>query len=379
MSSQDTSLNNQRRGGKPPAKRLTRPPVKRHEVMDALRRAMVSGTYAPGSRLPTRLELCRRFNTGEPTLQAAMAALTTEGFVCSRGRHGTFVSETPPHLCRYGLVFARSPADGNDWSRFYTALTDAACRPRGQGSTTWEPYFRVDASQPDAYGDRARFLADLAEGRLAGVLYATTPGTSLGERQLRRPPPVPAVAFTYRGTLPQDWAVVDVDAHDLVDKALDYLAARGRRRLAVLTIPGAAYPGVSEHLAAALAARGMATDPTWNLGLPHTPPGVVRLVVHLLMTPDRRRRPDAMLVLDDNLLESASLGLLDAGVRAGEDFDLVSHANFPVPTVSHVPVKRVGFDVRKILGRCLELLEAQRQGTGGREQVLVPAEYEPDL
>ena len=170
--------------------------------------------------------------------------------------------------------------------------------------------------------------------------------------------------------------MVDVDARSLVDKALDYLADRGRRRIAVLAIPEGTYPGVPEHLTAALAARGMTTDSTWNLGLPHDPPTIVRQVVHLLMAPDRRRRPDALLVLDDNLLEAASLGLLDAGVKVGDEFDLVSHANFPLPTVSHVPVKRVGFDVRKILRHCLELLESQRRGAGGGEQVLVPAEYE---
>ena len=77
---------------------------------------------------------------------------------------------------------------------------------------------------------------------------------------------------------------------------------------------------------------------------------VARNVTQLLFRPGQGEQPDGLIVADDHLVESVSRGLLDAGVRAGEKMDVVGLSNFPHPPSSVVPIVRVGFDVRRILG-----------------------------
>jgi hypothetical protein len=43
----------------------------------------------------------------------------------------------------------------------------------------------------------------------------------------------------------------------------------------------------------------------------------------------QRDRPDGLIILDDNLAGPALQGLAQAGVRLGQDLDVVTHCNFP--------------------------------------------------
>src|SRR5690349_14502707 len=88
-----------------------RPAVKRREIVGALRRDLIDGRYAPGSRLPTRAALIDRFDASAMTVQHAVDRLKRDGFVVARGRLGTFVADFPPHLHRYGLIFSSNPLE----------------------------------------------------------------------------------------------------------------------------------------------------------------------------------------------------------------------------------------------------------------------------
>ena len=81
-----------------------------------------------------------------------------------------------------------------------------------------------------------------------------------------------------------------------------------------------------------------------------------------MMAANPKDRPDSLLILDDNLVEAATAGLVDAGVRVPRDMTVVARCNFPHPAPSAVPVMRVGYDVRELLSVCLDGLMRQRRG-----------------
>src|SRR3954454_23929326 len=56
--------------------------------------AIAAGEYAPGDRLPTELELCRRYSLSRTPVTRALTELAEEGVVVRRRRRGTFVD---PH------------------------------------------------------------------------------------------------------------------------------------------------------------------------------------------------------------------------------------------------------------------------------------------
>jgi DNA-binding LacI/PurR family transcriptional regulator len=73
-------------------------------------------------------------------------------------------------------------------------------------------------------------------------------------------------------------------------------------------------------------------------------------------------RPDALLILDDNLVEHATAGLIAAGVRVPEDLDVVAHCNFPWPTPSVLPLTRIGFNNTEVVRHCVDLIDAMCAG-----------------
>ena len=106
-------------------------------------------------------------------------------------------------------------------------------------------------------------------------------------------------------------------------------------------------------------------------------PESARNAMHLLMHADQKERPDGLIITDDNLVEAATAGLLDAGVSVPQDLTVVAHCNFPWPTPSHVPARRLGYDVRQILSACLSDIDRQRNG-GKPKSISIPAVWEED-
>ncbi|MEU4234826.1 GntR family transcriptional regulator [Nonomuraea sp. NPDC026600] len=64
-----------------------------HEVAQELRKAIVEGTYPPGTKIPKEDELELEFGCSRTTIRRAVAQLTTEGLVRPVRRGGTTVCE----------------------------------------------------------------------------------------------------------------------------------------------------------------------------------------------------------------------------------------------------------------------------------------------
>src|SRR4029077_12261687 len=116
-------------------------------------------------------------------------------------------------------------------------------------------------------------------------------------------------------------------------KALDYFSSRGRRRLAVVGVSRVV--GEYEKLLPRLLKKyGIETRPYLIQGIDLERPETTRNCVHMLMHAGQDERPDALYIADDNFLEHASIGLINAGVRVPKDVEVIAHCNFPWPTPS---------------------------------------------
>lgn len=63
-------------------------------IQDALREAIISGSYKPGDKLPTEMDISRNFSTTRATVNHALQALVFEGLVERRQGAGTFVASS---------------------------------------------------------------------------------------------------------------------------------------------------------------------------------------------------------------------------------------------------------------------------------------------
>ena len=113
-------------------------------IAEELRRDIVIGSQAPGTKLPAEGELAERFGVHRNTVRQAVAALAAEHLVVSRRGSGTFVAE---HTVLVHRIGART--------RFSDSLGRRG-RPRGQLlESAIDPAPPPDIADPLILGGRA--------------------------------------------------------------------------------------------------------------------------------------------------------------------------------------------------------------------------------
>jgi DNA-binding LacI/PurR family transcriptional regulator len=367
------------RGTVPVMKRLsasrTRPPVKQQQIAADLRQQIVQGELKPGTQLPTRVELEQQFDVSTITVQRALDQLAGDGFVVARGRQGTFVAEHPPHLSTYALIFPHRHSEGRPWPRFWTALVQETMRVQQEApQRRFAVFHDVEGHSSDE--DYHTLVASIRSQRLAGLMFFFNP-LSLANTPVLTEPGIPRVGLLTR-TVP-GIRRVHIDSPAFARRAAEYLRQRQRRRAAILTIPGRTsdrLPGGS--LLSVLTAAGIECPPHLQQAVdPHHPQWADNAARLLLSGGDR---PDALIITDDNLVEHASAGLVAAGVSVPGELDVIAHCNFPWPTPSVLPVRRLGYDAREVLRACIADIDAQRRGETlpATEQMILPR-FEDEL
>jgi DNA-binding LacI/PurR family transcriptional regulator len=338
-----------------PAKRK-RPAVKESRILEHLRQQIVGGLLTPGMQLPKRTELEREYNVSPLTLQRALQQLIDDGFLFAKTGQGTFVAANPPHLSRYGLLFPFHPGDRAMWSSYYAALNNEAELYLRAHPNKLAIYYGLEVL--DRLDERDRLIADVQSHRLAGLVFASRPHNFQGTPLLEEPQIARVAVMADPGF---DIPSISLDGKSFVVKALDYLQSRGRKHIAMLN-NSTMGQNWFDLVRREMGKRDMVTFPYWTHGVHITAVEWARNLVQLLFQGPKELRPDAVFISDDNLVPQATAGLLAAGVNVPEDVDVVAHANFPWPTQSLTPAKRLGYDAREVLELCLASIDRQRQG-----------------
>lgn len=345
---------------------LAGPAGKQAAIVEALRRGIVGGRYALGARLPTRVELASSFDVNLQTAQAAIARLMAEGFVVARGSRGTFISDEPPHLSRFGLAMEFNPAEGDRRSinQFAWLLHGSFTRRREQAPSRFETY--VNLWNPQKSEDFTTLLADIRGHRLAGLI-TDTPRLATNEVLIDavRGSGVPWVAFSSGSYhYPSPLRRIVLSHESLLKKCVEECVHRRRRRIAC--IDSGIDPGIRDsvrdyasRLGAVIATRhwlaGDARDP-------RTAHPLAELLGSTATLADSSQRVDALIVGDDVLLEQVCAGLSEGHAGVPGDILVVTHCNFPHRIPCGTPVVRVGFDVDEAIDLACELIRRARAG-----------------
>ena len=338
--------------------------TRKSQLAEEIRSQIVSGQYDPGSRLPTRAELLEEYSASNSTVQQALDDLIRNGFVETRGRAGTFVAQHPPHLTRLGLAYLFHPGfdDCSEWSRFHHALNIESMNARLENGRRFVSYYHLYDRQ-ESNTAWLELCEDIQFHHLAGLIMVGNAGM-FEFRTHELDPELPRVCLDRSGD-PEIPSVVP-DMEKWLQRAARELVQRGRKRLGLIEFQAhetSAHDttGIDRLLRLAADAGASAEpifyQPTMTLG-----PTAVSQTVRLLMSLPEDRRPDALIVNDDNLVESTVHGLVQSGVKVGPDgdIDVVVHANFPHPVHAPVPLIHLGYDVRLMLATAIKLLDEQR-------------------
>ncbi|UKI31450.1 MAG: GntR family transcriptional regulator [Lentisphaeria bacterium] len=145
--------------------------MRQPELLKTLRSRITGGEFPPGAALPLRHVLLAEYGLSVATFQKSINRLIEEGFLETRGIKGTVVSEYPPHLCHYALVFPENPKQIGTVDTFFTAL-----RSVGRELETRTPGMRllhyfVDNTNSGLHQELARLIEDAENRLLAGIIF----------------------------------------------------------------------------------------------------------------------------------------------------------------------------------------------------------------
>ena len=341
---------------------------KAQKITESILKQILSGKLKPGGRIPTYDEMEKRYAVSRATLQQVINKLKRDGFVFSSGRRGTYISQRPPHLFRYGIVF---PAVERESNRFWTALKNECARISAGRVIDIVLYEDVDEHVDNAVYQE--LIYDIESSRLAGLIFVSDPHRVV-EAPHFESHSIPKVSI-FESTRP-DAYLVDTDDLSFLNKSLDWMKKRNRSRIAVISHPD---QQVLEEFQGAVSKRGLKTNPYWSIPISLDHPETATYVVGLLFSGSQEERPDGLIVADDNLVEYVQKALVGMDLRIPEDLEILVHCNWPWETPSVLPVSRLGYDVRQIMRKCVDTIDGLRAGQTIPQHQKIPATFEEDL
>ena len=203
--------------------------MKYDSIAATIKNDIVEGAFGETRQLPPRPSLMRRFSATNATIQNAMDLLAAEGFVVSRGRNGTFVSQNSPHLSRYGVAIPGNVNTTGEslWRSVWTALKRVERASSFRGS--FAVYENLEKAQGTAGFDQ--LVDDIDGHRLAGLVFFHV-GWDLIPRLAQPWLPIVHVSQVQE---PHTAVRIEVDYGTLLEEALTTLREKGRTRVALVS------------------------------------------------------------------------------------------------------------------------------------------------
>ncbi len=341
---------------------------KQNHIAAALKHDMMQGRVTPGERLPAFSVLERRFDVSRLTLQLAIQRLQREGFVRTVPRQGTFVSERLPYTHCFAVVLPPLEMPSN---RFWMNLSAAAEELQSHLDCKIE-FFRDVLPKDDDPAFKG-LQESVRQHMFAGLVFPE-PMSGFEATSLVCERQIPIVSLGK--DQPEGVMRVLFDAECFVQRACEAFKQRGRERVAVISRPTHT---LMNRFVELIQQNGLSIEPYCALSVSrHNPDSAANITTLLLNLPDCKR-PDAIIITDDNLVEHALSGVLRSGLNVGKDLDVVAHCNWPWSVHSSVPVLRLGFDVSEVLESSIRMILASRSGKLKHTTTRISPKFESEI
>ena len=336
--------------------------IKTSDIISILRQKIILGTYAPGEQLPTRDQLIDEYQASRQTIQNALARLIDDGFAIAYRREGTFVVDHPPHLNHYGLVTEVSPSSTKYLIAMFNALENIAKK----GGLRVSTYYCRPRENSD---DLKRLIHDVTSYRFAGLIFPF-PVFSLMDTPVIQQPGIPRI---FNSSINSQHAIITLSHHHFLEKAIDHLLSLNRSRIAII----GTYLCKENLLedAQALLNRGLSRPDLIQHCDSRNAWSSKQIVLMMLQLPPDKR-PDALIIRDDNLVEEVTGAFQNCGISIPRDFTIIAHCNFPDQSSSNVPVTKLGLDCNALMEKNIENLILQRQGKENQKKAFINSVFD---
>lgn len=321
--------------------------MRQPEILKTLRKRITDGEFPPGAALPLRHALLAEYGSSVATFQKCINQLIQEGFLESRGIKGTVVSEYPPHLCSYALVFPEKPGQIGVVDTFFSALRNVGGELAARTPGMHLHFYYSDNTDS---GWR-RLIEDAQNHLLAGIIFVTFVPSLEIQKALS---PCPCVVISRQSSDSYHrYLSLEFDSESLLAQCLEYFHRNGRHRAAALIHQNTS----SERIIRMQKLLG--SHPEWVLGFDHIQgrPQLKKNLLKLLFSLPEERRPDALAVLNENFMPLVVETLLELGLEPGRDVLLAAHCNYPTDAGRYPNTQYFAYSAEVVLQRAIELLK----------------------
>jgi DNA-binding LacI/PurR family transcriptional regulator len=200
------------------------------QLLDQIRHLILSGEWAPGSRLPSEADLRRDLQISRGTIRQALQNAETEGLIERAPSKGTFVAQTPSREAPLRLIGFITSDFLSDHQRQLLRGAEQLARSRGYGCL----FSSSGQDLPTENRLLDRMVADHVRGMLIWPIYEDAPSRRLFELGVRCDPPMVLMDRTLPGLLCDS---VASDNYAGAFAATQHLIQLGHRRIVFLTRP----------------------------------------------------------------------------------------------------------------------------------------------
>jgi len=354
------------------------PNGKQKLISSQVRKDIHAGILVPGEKIPARIDFEARYECGPVTVQNAFNKLKEDSSIVINGNKGTFVSENPPCLSTYAIVFPFDPRQLNNEISFYGTLAQLAQEDTANNRCRFKIYTNINGHKDEE--DYMRLYNDVVSESLAGIVFATPPfvieKTELFKELISKKY-LPKVIMMSKADFYPNFSIIQSPDEGFIKKVFDFFESKGVERLAVvnaLTSEDIRIPYEKEIFAEANK-RGIELLKHNFQSRSSVYASRANEIVHLMLSRGVNERPQALWITNDTLVEGATRGILDAGLKVPDDLIVVSHCNFPENPKSSVDTSWYGLNVRTFIDTALDIMRNYSKGGNKPCVRTIPIEY----
>ncbi len=340
----------------------TTPDKKYRVVMQDIKNQIISGQLSPGSPLPSWDEIGASFGVSRITVQRAMSELRTGGFIASRRRSGSFVSERPPNLFRIALIF------GSAHENIFRRTVTQQFQEMQERTEYHVEVYRGVENGPESPAHR-RLTASIRNGELAAMVLCL-PSSTLERLPELAEAPLPKIHITDTPNPRVD--TICFNKTHWISEAIDALKQEGRKTIAVMGTQS-----LLEQYAGVMTQAGLEIKPYLKVPVDVENPQGGQPLAELLMRLPRKLKPDGLIVAHDALAEHVQTGLIAAGTRVPQDLVVVAQCDWPRLVPSTLPIRWLGFDIAEVVELAMSRLVHNDQTLNKRTVSVVAYHMQP--
>jgi DNA-binding transcriptional regulator YhcF (GntR family) len=334
-------------------------------IANGLRKEILAGKYAPGTRLPTIRELASIWDSNYFRAHNALTILVKEGWLERVRGSGTYVTHWGKRFQCAGIYHAI-----NIWSKqealFARELNECLIERLHALKKTTQIF--VDTRPIHLHGELPPDLVEAIYNRRIQCVIAANVDSPSNPTLSNLSLPVALMTATHQNN------AVHFEERGFIQESLRHLVRRGCRSVGVISNS----PSMHKYFLKETKTAGLTTREEWNFHLSRYNNSLKEFGYWSFRRLHRlSERPDGLIVYPDMAAEGTILAILQCGIRIPEEMKLVVHSNARIPLICPFPVTWAISDEDAAAAALIQTIEKQFAGERP-QQVNIPFTFKDD-